>query len=59
MSEPTFQQEPLTLMEMNLIIRALEWAVKDKNNPDRIRDTMGDLRAKMQNRLDIICETID
>lgn len=55
---PKFDQEPLDLDEMNLILRALEWSYGDKNNPDGIRASMKTLHDKLQHHLDVLLDQI-
>jgi len=43
----TFKQMELTLDEMAIVIRGLEWAIKDLNHPVGIRNQMGDLQKRL------------
>jgi hypothetical protein len=55
----TFEQEPLELYDMNLVLRALEWAYEDKNNSDGIRKKMWLLHGKLEKHLNKILDGLD
>ena len=59
MSLPVYEQEKLTMEEMNLVLRALEWGIADKNNPDGIRRKMDVLREKLEDCMTDILESLD
>jgi hypothetical protein len=59
MSQPTFEQVPLDLEKMNIILRALEWSYEDKNNPNGIRKKMKVLHGKLERHLHGILDRLD